>query len=208
MLGREFFLGEPMPLNPNPQGKGLVPVLEHWESHRPTDVVAKPPRQLLGDYLVSLLILSASFGFKPIPGRGYYLYLCDGQWQLSLIAPWEWSRASARLYAGECELRTDMTWQLTPSENLQDYPELMAALEAFQAGFLELLSSDAPLEDDLPLYVARLPFYQRLLATGLSASVRRSTRAANREGISAKQWLGSVKAEQLTLLSGSTVVPG
>ena len=204
----ETFLGEPMPLNPNPQGKGLVPVLEHWESHRPTDVAAKPPRQLLGDYLVSLLILSASFGFKPVAERGYHLYLCDGQWQLSLIAPWEWPNVATRLYAGECQLRTDMTWQLTPSENLQDYPELVAALEAFQAGFVELLSSDAPLEDDLPLYVARLPFYQRLLATGLSASLRRSTQAAKREGISARQWLGSVKSEQLTLMPGSTAVSG
>ena len=197
-----------MPLNPNPQGKGLVPVLEHWESHRPTNVVAKPPRQLLGDYLVSLLVLSASFGFKPVPERGYYLYLCDGQWQLSLIAPWEWPGTSTRLYAGECQLRTDMTWQLTPSENLQEYPELVAALESFQAGFMELLSTDAPLEDDLPLYVARLPFYQRLLATGLSASMRRSTQAAKQEGISAKQWLGSVKSEQLTLMPGSTAASG
>ncbi|MEP6391676.1 MAG: DUF2452 domain-containing protein [Halioglobus sp.] len=197
-----------MPVNPNPQGKGLVPVLEHWESHQPNHVVAKPPRQLLGDYLISLLILSANFGFKPVPERGYFLYLCNGQWQLSMIAPWEWSKASNRLYAGECQLRSDMTWQLTPSENLQEYPELVAALESFQAGFIELLNSDAPLEDDLPLYVARLPFYQRLLATGLSASVRQSTRAAKQEGISARRWLGSVKADQLTLLAGSTAVPG
>ena len=197
-----------MPLNPNPQGKGLVPVLQHWESHRPTAVVAKPPRQLLGDYLVSLLILSASFGFKPVPERGYYLYLRDGQWQLSLIAPWEWPNGSTRLFAGECQLRADMTWQLTPAEDLQEFPELVAALEAFQAGFLELLNSDAPLEDDLPLYVARLPFYQRLLATGLSASLSRSTQVAKREGISAKQWLSSVKSEQLTLLSGSKAAAG
>ena len=197
-----------MPLNPNPQGKGLVPVMEHWDSHRPTNVVAKAPRQLLGDYLVSLLILSASFGFKPVAERGYHLYLCDGQWQLSLIAPWEWPDTPTRLYAGECELRSDMTWQLTPAEDLQEFPELVAALEAFHAGFLELLDSDAPLEDDLPLYVARLPFYQRLLATGLSASLSRSTQVAKREGISAKQWLSSVKSEQLTLLSGSEAAEG
>jgi len=196
-----------MPLNPNPQGKGLVPVLEHWESHRPGEVVAKPPRQLLGDYLVSLLVLSASFGFKPVPERAYFLYLCAGQWQLSLIAPWEWPADTTRLYAGECELRTDLTWQLRPSDSLQKYPELVAALDAFQAGFLELLSSDAPLEDDLPLYVASLPFYQRLLATGLSASLRRSTVAANQEGVSARHWLGSVKTDQLMLLSGSAAIP-
>jgi hypothetical protein len=189
-----------MPLNPNPQGKGLVPVLEHWHSHQPTHIVAKTPRAFLGDYLVSLLVLSASFGFKPVPERGYYLYLCDGQWQLSLIAPWEWSSDAARLFAGECQLRTDMTWQLTPAHDLQDHPELIAALEAFHAGFIELLSSDAPLEDGLPLYVARLPFYQRLLATGLSASLRGSAQAGSRVGISAKQWLGSVNAEQLTLM--------
>ena len=108
-----------MPDNPNPQGKGLVPVLEHWSSVCPSDVGEKDARTLLTDYLVSLLILSVKFRFKPVPGNTYHLIRSEGDWRLSLIAPWEWRRSAAGSYVGSCCLRTDMTWEINPAEYLE-----------------------------------------------------------------------------------------
>jgi hypothetical protein len=74
----------------NPEGKGVHGFLDDWRATGPRDVAAKPQRQVLAELFTSLLILSASFKYRPVPGRPNYLYWIDGQWSLSLIAPYEW----------------------------------------------------------------------------------------------------------------------
>jgi len=178
----------------NPQGKGLVPVLEHWQNARPVAVTAKPAAQILADYFTTLLVLSARFSFKPVPGTNYFLYLCEDGWRLSLISAQEWGARLPGRYVGSCQLRLDMTWQLALGENLAQDETIAAALQAFQDGFLELLSTDSPLEDKLPYYVKSLPFYPRLLASGLSSSLKQSMQLSGLCARSGQQWLQSAEA--------------
>ena len=163
-----------MPTNPNPQGKGLVPALEALMACQPVQICAKQPRHLLADYLTSLLVLSAEFSFRIVPGQTYYLYLKDDVWKLSLIAPEQW-RSERRGHAiGACELQQDMTWRLEPHSGLAHTPKALQMLADFHTGFLELIGQSGTLEESLPTYAAHLPFYRRALATGLATSLRRS----------------------------------
>lgn len=191
-----------MPDNPNPQGKGLVPVLEHWASACPSDVGEKDARTVLTDYLVSLLVLSAKFRFKPVPGKTYHLYRSGGDWRLSLIAPWEWSRSTAGSYVGSCCLRTDMTWEISPAEDLEKSPGLVDDLAVFASSFAASMDSQDTLEEGLPFYVSRLPFYQRLLATGLAVSLEKSVRLSGLAGRDASRWANELAATTVPLLSG------
>lgn len=187
-----------MAKNPNPQGKGLTPVLEEWRGVQPARVAAKPARQVLADYFTTLLVLSAEFNFKPAPGVSYFLYLRDSQWLLSLIAPEEWRGRSPGPCLGRCELQLDMTWTLMPLEDIGEQDALVDALAAFQEGFRELLDSDSALEDSLPYYVAQLPYYRRLLAAGLANSLSQSLELAGLSGHSGKTWLEQSPLPRLT----------
>ncbi|MDJ0878688.1 MAG: DUF2452 domain-containing protein [Halieaceae bacterium] len=187
-----------MPDNPNPQGKGLTPVLEEWRGVQPARVSAKTPRQVLADYFTTLLVISAEFSFKPAPGIDYYLYLRNGGWLLSLISPGEWRGRAPGPCLGRCELQTDMTWSLAPEAGIEEDPALVEALAAFQAGFIELLDSDTALEESLPYYVAQLPYYRRLLAAGLAKSLNTSLALAGLTGHSGKTWLEQSPLPRLT----------
>lgn len=180
-----------MPQNPNPQGKGLTPVLEEWRGAQPAQVTAKAPRQVLADYFTTLLVLSAEFNFKPTTGVDYFLYLRDGGWQLSLIAPAEWRGRAPGPCAGRCELQRDMTWILAPADDLAEQHDLVAALAEFQQGFVALLDSESALEESLPYYVAQLPYYRRLLAAGMAKSLESSMALAGLSGHSGRHWLES-----------------
>lgn len=193
-----------MKINPNPQGKGLVPMLDAWQSLRPVAVAPKSAPTLLADYLVSLLVLSAEFSFKPIPGKPYYLYWRQDSWQLSLISPVEWGPRYSGECLGECQLQFDMTWRLTSPQVPSFSTELQRAIKDFTALFGEQLSSTKALEDTLPFYVRQLPFYRRLLATGLSASLQHSMRASGQLGHSGQNWLQRASGELPQLLASSS----
>ncbi|MFK8041201.1 hypothetical protein [Congregibacter sp.] len=165
--------------NPNPQGKGLVPVLAHWDETRPATVSAKAPAELLFDWFASVLVLSAKFQFKPAFGQLYYLYANGGEWQLSLVGPTEWGDRDMGDCLGTCGLNGDMTWSITPDEGIADNARLQEALSTLVDSFLRGLESDDALDDHLPGYRRDLPYYQRMLATGLGASLRGSAAAAN-----------------------------
>jgi hypothetical protein len=173
----------------NPQGKGLVPVLDAWRSTRPAQVTAKTPRQVLADYFTTLLVLSAEFGFKPVVGTPYHLYLRAGRWRLSLVSPAEWRERAPGPCLGVCTLQVDMTWALELAPEASGNPELMDALESFREGFISLLDSDATLEASLPFYVRDLPYYQRLLASGMASSLRQTLEIAGLTGTSGQAWL-------------------
>ncbi|MEM9254290.1 MAG: DUF2452 domain-containing protein [Pseudomonadota bacterium] len=159
--------------NPNPQGKGLVPVLRDWGALRPSGVTTKPAAQFLRDYAVSALVLSAEFSFRPVVNRTYYLYTRDERWLLSLIGPDEWHRPQDRSFLSSCRLRSDMTWELDLPELADDSPvldNLRRHVEAFISG----LSAQSSVFEELPYYVAHLPYYRRLLASALASSLQAS----------------------------------
>ena len=160
--------------NPNPQGKGLVPVLADWQATRPAAVSKKPPQALLLDWFASALVLSARFSFRPAVGQSYFLYSRSGEWQLSLVAPGEWGARSPGACLGRCEMRRDMTWALEPDPRLEENPQLQEELAALIEGFTDSLADDASLDDQLPAYRRDLPYYQRMLATALGTSLRAS----------------------------------
>ena len=179
----------------NPQGKGLTPVLQDWRSFRPRKVERKQPRRLFADYFTSLLVLSAEFRFKPVVGQRYHLYLKQGSWRLSLIEPQRWGEVAGD-YLGHCELHGDMTWSLQPVAGLGDNDALCNALQQFREQVMDQLDSDTPLGQQLPDYVADLPFYRRLAASGLAASVRLATSGTNLLAQSGRQWLAQLPEDQ------------
>ena len=189
-----------MKTNPNPQGKGLVPVLAAWQSVQPEGVAAKSAPRLLADYLVSLLVLSAEFSFKPVPGKPYYLYWQQGQWQLSMISPGEWGQKQPGECLGECLLGFDMTWHLAPETGVAMSDELQEEIKQFTALFGEQLANNEALEDTLPFYVRQLPFYRRLLATGLASSLQSSIRSGGQLGHSGRSWLKEAASDMPQLL--------
>jgi hypothetical protein len=158
---------------------------------------------MLSDYLTSLLVLSAEFNFRVVPGQSYHLYWRPAGWHLSLIAPTEWGRRDPGHYIGHCSLRPDMTWSLEPAADLGDAGPALEALRGVQDGFLQQLDSEQALEAGLPDYAAQLPYGRRLLAAGLAASMRQSIRRLGLEGARASEWRSLAAAER-NLLPGAS----
>lgn len=193
--------GELARTGPNPQGKGQVGFLLDWAYSSPRGVVAKPARQLLADYFTSLLVLSASFKFKPVFGKDYYLYIDGDRWSLSLISPDEWNDdAKRQAFVGTCVLHDDSTWSITPSDNISKDGPVENRLAAFYEGFVDKLRSSPALEDGLPLYEAGLPYYQRLFAAALSRSLRGSLVRSGQLGQDGEAWLACMPRDADRLL--------
>jgi hypothetical protein len=181
----------------NPQGKGLVPVLDAWQGAQPRAVTAKNTETILRDYFTTLLVLSAEFAFKPVPGMPYYLYLGGGRWRLSLISPDEWGPGAPGSCLGCCFLMPDMAWRIELLTDPTSEPALRDALRAFHAGFIELLADSDTLEAGLPHYVKSLPYYRRLLAAGLANSLSHSLRLSGLDGTGTSHWLEAAGATAL-----------
>lgn len=184
----------------NPQGKGLVPLLEAWHSAQPVAVKAKSEQHILADYFTSLLVLSAEFAFKPRPGVRYHLYLATQGWQLSLISPNEWGSRIPGPYLGRARLRADMTWQIEVDAAIDAESDMAEALDAFQEGFRSLVAREGTLEANLPFYRRELPYYRRLAAAGLSSSLARSVALSGLGNTSGKLWLD--RADRVLLEGG------
>jgi hypothetical protein len=184
---------------PNPQGKGLVPVLGDWAATRPRGAASKPPARLLLDWFASLLVLSARFNFRPVAETPYHLYLRHGEWRLSLVAPGQWGDRDPGACLGECRLRRDMTWSLQLRDRALEDPQLAAALERLVDSFLRTLDGDADLDTLLPGYRRDLGYYRRLLATGLGASLRQSLAAGDRLRGSPRELLRSAGPDALRI---------
>ena len=181
-----------LPLAPktagNPEGKGAHGFLDDWCATEPRGVVAKPGRQVLADLFTSMLVLSASFKYRPVPGNSNYLYWADGRWSLSLIAPCEWSDKRRAGFAGTCILQSDMTWTIVPSERLVEDSPVSSAIRQFFDAFAAMLDTDLSLEEILPYYNGRLGYYQRLYASALSRSVNAAVARGDQDAISCRQW--------------------
>ena len=172
----------------NPEGKGANGFLLDWYQSEPRGVVAKPRRQLLAEFFTSMLVLSAKFKFRPAVGVSNYLYWINGEWSLSLIAPHEWSYERRAGFAGTCVLQRDMTWTIAPSDLLAEDNSVSDAIGRFYDAFAEMLDTDLTLEEILPFYVGRLPYYQRLYASALSRSVRAAVTLGDQAANSCRQW--------------------
>lgn len=172
----------------NPEGKGLNGFLLDWYQSEPRGVVAKPQRQVLAEFFTSMLVLSAQFKYKPAAGVDNYLYWIDGEWSLSLIAPGEWSEERRAGFAGTCVLQRDMTWTIEPADQLNEGNPVTDAIARFYAAFTDLLDTDLTLEEILPFYVGKMPYYQRLYASALSRSIRGAVTLGNQTSIRCKDW--------------------
>ncbi|MEH6569239.1 MAG: DUF2452 domain-containing protein [Halioglobus sp.] len=159
--------------NPNPQGKGCVPVLQDWHALSRSSPVKKSASDILTDYCFSALVLAAKFRFRPVLGKTYYLYSEEQEWSLSLIGPQEWGDSIPGEFVGNCRLQTDMTWQLEFGQLHTDSP-VSNRLKDFVEGFAHALARQESVLDELPFYVSDLPYYQRMLATGLAVSLQHS----------------------------------
>jgi hypothetical protein len=158
----------------NPQGKGLVPVVNLWHTFQPVTIEKKSTGQLFAEYFTSLLILSAEFRFKPVQGAIYFLYLKEQGWMLSLIEPERWSREQRGEYFGSCQLQEDMTWSINRDDEESSSPGIDEALNEFYHQMVSHLDSEKPLIEILPFYLDELPYYRRMAATGLARSMRYS----------------------------------
>jgi len=172
----------------NPDGKGANGFMLDWYRTEPRGVVAKPQRQVLAEFFTSMLVLSAQFKYKPATGVDNYLYWVDDRWSLSLIAPYQWSDTRRSGFAGTCMLQTDMTWTIDPSEQLLGRGPVSAAVARFFDAFAETLDTDLTLEEILPFYVRRMPYWQRLHASGLSRSIRGAVTLGGQTSIKARDW--------------------
>lgn len=185
----------------NPEGKGLNGFLLDWFQSEPKRVVAKPRRQLLAEFFTSMLVLSATFKFRPAIGTANYLYWISGEWSLSLIAPDEWSHERRAGFAGTCVLQRDMTWTITPSDLLVESNPVSDAIGRFYDAFAEMLDTDLTLEEVLPFYVGRLPYYQRLYASALSRSLCAAVRLGDQTSTSCRDWYMLLAQTKIGLLA-------
>lgn len=186
--------------NPNPQGKGLTPVLEGLDQARPgVPLPPKPIDQVSHELFTSLFVLNSEFRFRPRVGKSYWLYRVDGRFKLLMLAPGQWSAGPPGQFIGECVLREDITWTLVLDEKASRDPGLLDWIQAERRRLEETLDSAQTLEEALPDYVAAMPFYNRLLAHGLSSSLRVSLGAAG--------LLGLTYAEARRLLPGQEQTP-
>jgi hypothetical protein len=187
----------------NPEGKGAHALLEDWNATQPRDVAVKPQRQVLAELFTSMLVLSAAFKYRPVQGRENFLYWIDGEWSLSLIAPYEWSEKRRGGFVGTCVLQRDMTWTIVPSDRLSENSALFAEIRRFAEAFVGMFDTDLTLEEILPFYAGRLPYYQRLHASALSRSVRAAVTRGDQASIRGRQWLSKLPRPEYELLAHS-----
>ena len=165
---------QPTQIEANPQGKGVVPLLNLWHTFEPVTIKRKSTEQLFAEYFTSLLVLSAEFRFKPVKGTVYFLYLKKQRWMLSLIEPGRWSYERRGEYFGSCQLQEDMTWSISRACRESSHPDINQALNVLYRQVALHLDSEKPLIELLPFYVDDLPYYRRMAATGLARSMRHS----------------------------------
>lgn len=185
----------------NPDGKGANGFLLDWYRSEPRRVVAKMRRQILAEFFTSILVLSATFKFRPAVGAANYLYWINGEWSLSLIAPGEWSSERRSGFVGTCVLQRDMTWTIMPADTLAEDSPVTDAMGRFYDAFAETLDTDLPLEEILPFYVGSFHYYQRLYANALSRSMRATVTLGDQGSTPCRQWVALLPKQHNGLLT-------
>lgn len=183
--------------NPNPQGKGQVPVLAALMENRAAmaPVPAKNVQRVSTELFTSLFVLESDFKFKPVPGKPYWLYQKEGRFWLSVLSPEELGPSIYGRYIGECELQPDMTWTLLLSEEAGQDETFLRFLEEKRARFEEQLESAETVDDVLPVHEGGLPFYQRAFAFALAHSLGSSMEKSGIKGLSYSEAKGLIGHE-------------
>ena len=181
-----------MPDNPNPQGKGLVPVLATLSETRAmaSHVPPKQIDQISNELFTSLFVLESEFKFRPVPERTYWLYRKKGRFWMSPVGPDEWSADIYGQYIGRCELHRDMTWTLELSEEAAADTELLTWLEEKRQVFDRELQQVEQVDDALPGYREKFSFYRRALAFALAHSLGSSMDKSGIRGLTYEQAAG------------------
>jgi hypothetical protein len=140
---------------------------------QPVATANRSAAEFLRAYCLSSLVLAADFSFKPVVDQSYYLYATATGWNLSLIAPDEWRDSRADRFLGTCRLQADMIWRVEMAQ-FDEGSAAAASARQYVRGFVETLTAQDDIAAHLPVYASELPYYQRMLATAMSKSLRRS----------------------------------
>jgi len=161
-----------MPDNPNPQGKGLVPILQGLDTHR-LDRLLPPKKidQVQMELFTSMFVLKSDIRFNPVADRPYYLYQTDGRYKLLMVGPQEWCSPYRGRFIGECILHRDRTWSMALDPAMSHDREFMARIEQEQDNLQQILEQAQCLEDILPVFEESLGYNSRILAYILGKSL-------------------------------------
>lgn len=172
----------------NPQGKGVVVLLESLQQAKnQLQASAKTIYQISSDLFTSLFILNSQIRFKPTTRQTYWLYFKDNQYRLSLVAPQQWMPAQSGRYIGACQLQIDLTWTLELSDDCAHDQGFIQEIAHQRLQLEEKLQQAEKIDDVLPVYVETLPFYSRVLASGLAYSLKQSMQKGGISGLSFQQ---------------------
>jgi hypothetical protein len=180
-----------MPENPNPQGKGLVPVLQGFDRHHLSELL--PPKQIdqiQMELFTSLFVLQSDFSFNPVPETSYWLYQRQERYKLLMVSPAEWHKPYPGRFIGECILQTDRTWTLVLDADVADDDEFMDEIERQRNELQCSLEEADSIEDALPVYEKTFSFYGRILAFTLGKSLDISMQMAGIKGLSYEEAKG------------------
>lgn len=174
--------------NPNPQGKGLVPVLQSLAETRAL-VPARPKHihQISSELFTSLFVLQSQFQFKPVVGKSYWLYQRASQFYLSLISPQEWGSNNFGFFVGECILQQDITWSVSLDTAAAENDVLISYIKHKQDEFEKSLLEAESVDSVLPFYLEGSSFYQRVFASALASSLKQSMVLSGIQGLSYSQ---------------------
>lgn len=176
-----------MPRNPNPQGKGLVPVLQGLQQHLQQPVlVPKHIDQIEMELFTSLFVLQSALKFNPVPGQSYWMYEAETGYRLLMVGPDEWLRSYPGRCVGECVLQTDRTWTLVLQPALVDDAAFLARIEILRTRMLGALEQAATIEDILPAYEEGLGYHGRIMAFILGKSLLTSMQLSGIKGLDYK----------------------
>lgn len=188
---------KPVNKQANPQGKGLVPVMDSLAASRAR--ISVPPKhidQITSELFTSLFVLHSKFQFKPVVGKSYYLYRRqDDSFHLSMINPDEWGGSSFGQFIGECVLQADITWTLVLDAEAAEDKSLLTLIEARRRQFEDAMHEADTVDDVLPVYLESLPFYQRVFASALATSLKESMQRSGIQGLSYSQARGLLAKE-------------
>ncbi|MEW6601190.1 MAG: DUF2452 domain-containing protein [Nitrospirota bacterium] len=163
--------------DPNPQGKGLVLLLNDVASSRP--IINVPPKkidQIAGELFTSMFVLESEFSFRPVMGREYYLYRKENRFRLTPVGPEQWPGELFGRFIGRCMLERDITWTLEMDEHAALDRGLNKFIQEKKQAFEKTLETAGQLGDVLPVYCDSMPYYQRLFASALACSLGISMR--------------------------------
>ncbi len=174
-----------MPENPNPQGKGLVPILQTLDNHR-LDKLLPPKKidQVEMELFTSMFVLKSDIRFNPVAGKSYYLYQTEGRYKLLMVGPEEWCTPYRGRYIGECELHDDRTWSMALDPAMEHDKVFMAEITREQEILQEALENAKCVEDVLPVFEGSMGYNSRLLAFILGKSLGISMEMAGIRGLS------------------------